>query len=166
MLADQRGGRLTHRRNCQRPEYPAGSVSPMGMRDSRPANEIAVGSCPRPESRMKVGRNLARPLHRDGLGQTGIDTSDPGGQWTPCLGIEVNDLRQRMNAGIGAPGADRRHTMAGKRRQGNFNQILDRVAGRLGLPTGKSGTVIGQTERQPHDRRRTTIRPPQSRSGR
>jgi hypothetical protein len=36
----------------------------------------------------------------------------------------------------------------------------------LGLPTGKSGTVIGQTERQPHDRRRTTIRPPQSRSGR
>lgn len=112
---------------------------------------------------MEVGGNLSRPLHRDGLGQSGIDTSDPGSQRARCLGIEVDDLRQRMNAGVGASGTDGRHPMAGKCRQGNFHQILDRIAGGLGLPTGKSGTIVGQTERHPHGRRRTTIRLPNAR---
>ena len=117
MLADQVGGRLTHRRDCQRAKNPAGAIAPMRMRHSRPTDEVAVGSCPRAESRMKIGRNFARPLHRDGFRQAGIDTSDPGSQGTRGLGIEVNHLCQRMNAGIGTSGTDGRHAVAGEGRQ-------------------------------------------------
>ena len=58
------------------------------------------------------------------------------------MGIEMNDLADRMNAGVGAPGTDRDDRMTGDERQRRLHGVLDRRRVRLRLPAGVLGAVI------------------------
>ncbi len=64
----------------------------------------------------------------------------------------MHDLRQRMNARIGAPGASRGNGLLRERCERFLKRILNRMAVRLRLPALPAAAVILQAERDSFQR--------------
>jgi hypothetical protein len=56
---------------------------------------------------MEIVADRLRPAYRDGRWQMSVDAAHPRGIRALHYGIEMNNLSQGMNAGIGSPGANR-----------------------------------------------------------
>ena len=72
-------------------------------------------------------------------------------------------LRQRMDARIGPPGAMHSHALGANPLKRAFQVILNRIAVRLALPSGKWRTVVGNDQLEP--RRHLIALEDSSRSG-
>ena len=106
---------------------------------------------------MEVTRHLVRPLHCDIARQKRIDAAHPSPGLAHGVGIEMHDLHQAMNAGIGTASAQggqaglagrgSQCTEFGKR---SFELVLHGLPGGLALPALVSLPVVTETERNPH----------------
>ena len=67
-----------------------------------------------------------------------------------AVGVEVDDLVDRVHAGVGAAGADRRDAMTGDLSECGLECVLDRAPIRLGLPAIEAGAVVLDAERDAH----------------
>src|SRR3569833_4612656 len=98
-------GRRLHTGGGERPLFPR---HPPGE-NSRPhfaiENHVAVTPACRREARVEAVFDLLRPLHADALGQIGVSAVDPGARAAYGISLEVNDLRRRLLAGVGAAGS-------------------------------------------------------------
>jgi len=81
----------------------------------------------------------------------GIGAAHPGVVGPLHATVEMRHLAQRMNTGVGAPGAGQPHTLAGDLCQRAFQRILQGIAMGLRLPTVKAGAVIFDAKRDSQD---------------
>ena len=114
VLAEQLRGRLAHRRDVQRRVVPA-RVARRQRRAHRPVHQhVAVGARARRIARMEIRRHALRPEHRHGFGQQRVHAAHPGRIGPFGLGVEVDHLRARVHAAVGAPRAG--HATPARRR--------------------------------------------------
>ena len=114
VLADQQRGGGAHRVAVQRAEDPAAQAC-LDRRTHRglPEQEgVATGTCA--VARVEVGRDGLRPLHGDVLGEIAVGAAHPRELLANDGGVEVDDLVQRVHAGVGPTGAHRRDDLAAR----------------------------------------------------
>ena len=86
--------------------------------------------------------HLDSPLHGNVLGEEGVGATYPGVGRTLQLGVEVNNLHQSVNTGVGAACTNGGHLLSSKAAQGRFEFVLYGVAIGLTLPASISLTVV------------------------
>ena len=91
---------------------------------------------------MEVVRDLARPKHRDRIGQQRIDAAHPRGRRTRRIGIEVNHLQAGMHTAVGPSGRRHAHRCAGDGAERRLERILYRAAAGLRLPAEEATAVV------------------------
>jgi hypothetical protein len=74
-----------------------------------------------------------------------VDSAHPRSQWTAGVGIEVDDLAERVHAGVSSTRTLRLHRMRGDLRQSAIDGVLDGAARRLRLPAAKIAAVVFDT---------------------
>ena len=67
------------------------------------------------------------------------------------LGVEVDDLVERVHAGVGAAGADRLERRGGERADRRVDVVLHGAAAGLALPAAVGAAAIGDAEGDSHD---------------
>ena len=100
---------------------------------------------------MESVRHWMCPLHCDVRRQKAVGAAHPGNQFALYIGVEMHDLHQCVNTGVGAPGAQSRNTLAGQFAERGFQLVLHRSARALALPAFVSLTVVADAEGQPHN---------------
>ena len=109
--------------------------------------QVAVTSGYRAETSMEFITHRPRPQYADTVGQQGIDAANPGAVRPGYVGIEMNDLVQRMYASVGAPRRRRPEGFPGDAGKRTLQDILHAAAGKLTLPAAKTAAVILHAER-------------------
>ena len=126
------------------------------------AVDLAAGG----EARMEAFRRAA-DLHdpefrREGgieRGQPAIRVAHPAESAKLVPGeLEVNGLPERMDPGVGPPGAVEDHSLADNGGDDVFERILHGVSSALALPPTESGAVIGDLEAEFHQESRGSFR--------
>jgi hypothetical protein len=100
-------GRTAHGVAVEAAKGPSGEAAFERRPHRRFEQQVCVAAPARAGPRVKALRNEAAPLHRDVGRQIAIGATRPGVGRARDLGVEMNDLVQRMDAGVGAAGADR-----------------------------------------------------------
>src|ERR1700722_17645015 len=93
---------------------------------------------------VKAMRHFAGPLQSDRRRELGIGAQHPGTRGANGVGIEVNDLTDRVHTAVGTAGADRDYRLAGHEGYCRLHRVLDRRRVLLRLPAGVSGAVVLQ----------------------
>lgn len=98
--------------------------------------------------------------HADAGGEFGVECGDPveGVHGEPGGGVEVGDLGEGVDAGIGAAGAVDAHGLLGDFGGGGLEEILNGVAAGLGLPAVVRAAVVGEGELEAHGGKRVRWR--------
>jgi hypothetical protein len=96
-----------HRLAIERAKGPAGEAALERGPHGRLEQQVVVAPADRGRARVEARGNEAAPLDGDVAGQVAIGAAHPAVERTLGLGVEVDDLVERMHAGIGAAGADR-----------------------------------------------------------
>jgi hypothetical protein len=109
--------------------------------------QIAITAREGNETGMEILGDGLRPADRDCLRQMRIGTTYPGLLGTFNRAVKMGHLGQRMHAGIGASGASQAQGRSGDFRQGALQDILQRIAMRLRLPTLERSTVVFDAQR-------------------
>lgn len=100
---------------------------------------------------VKAVGHVLRPLNGDVVGQETVGATHPGVGGAVQVGVEVHDLHQAVDPRIGTTGAQGAHAgHIAKGREGLFEFVLNRQAGRLALPALVGRAGVADTERQPH----------------
>ena len=143
VLADQVGGGAAHGLDLQRAERPA-HRAPVDRRfDGRFDDDVGVTPTSGEVARMEVVCHWHTPLDRDVARQVAVGAADPGERVTGAVGVEVDDLIEAVDTGVGAAsahGLDGRHRELGERL---FQVVLNRAAVWLALPAVVSGAAVG-----------------------
>src|SRR3569623_1442436 len=144
-------GRRLHTCGVERPVFPR---HPPGEK-SRPhfaiENHVAVTPACRREARVEFVIDSMGPLHADALGEIGVGAVDPGARAAYGVSLEVNDLRRRMHAGVGAAGAYHPHRPVRHLGERLFDAALHRAhPALLRLPAGKITAVVFDAEGDTH----------------
>jgi hypothetical protein len=95
---------------------------------------------------VKSGRPFARRQHADLGRQLGVEGADQRWRIDRPFERERGDLAERMDAGIGAPGARDRNVTILEFAQRRFEQTLNRGPDRLPLPADVIGPVVGEND--------------------
>ena len=99
---------------------------------------------------MKIADNRLRPQDARVLRQERVDAADPSRDWPLLGGIEVDDLRRRMDACIGAARRDRGDRLAGDLAKRALERVLHATPRRLRLPAAKYVAGVFDSERNAH----------------
>ena len=142
MLPEQGTCCRPHRLAVQGAKAPAHPTGVKGRAHLGLAQHIGVAPGQGLGAAMKTLGGGQRPLHRDVAGQLGVGASHLGMGVTLGLGVKVHYLHQRMYAGVGPSGAQRRNTLAGEGLEGRFQLVLNGFAAGLALPALVCTTVV------------------------
>ena len=93
------------------------------------------------------------PAQRDVLRQPGVGAEQPAAQRPDGGGVEVDDLAERVHAGLGAAGADDLHRVVGDEAERTLDLRLHRGGRRLPLPARVGGAGVLDACSEPHARR-------------
>ena len=97
----------------------------------------------RTASRIEAVTGKGAVEDRHGLGlEVKIDRRTHGSGWPVSYQIEMGDLSQRVDAGVGAPGAVYGHAFTRQAIDRLGQAPLHRDANRLHLPTHEGGAII------------------------
>src|ERR1051326_7898124 len=96
-----------------------------------------VGDRVAPEDAQRFREPRIRPAH------PGIGVADH-------VGIEVHDLRRRVDTRVGASGGSDFYLRVGETLEGIFEMILHAASGWLGLPSAEGRAVVFETEGYAH----------------
>jgi hypothetical protein len=127
---------------------PSRAITPERRANGRIQQHVPVspGSCAEAGIELIAGGDS--PAHRDRRRQKGVDASNPRARGPVGWGVELHDLLQGMNAGIGAAGAAGLHGVTGNLRQRGLDDVLQRGLAaeprRLRLPAAEAGAVVRQ----------------------
>jgi hypothetical protein len=148
--ADEARKGSRHRVGIQRPVVPA-DLAGEDRRTHRRVHQH-VGVVPRGggEAGVKVGGDRCRPLHGHRRRQVRVDAAHPRRQRARRRGVEVDDLRGRVDAGVGAPGRDAADALGGDLRQRRFEHVLRAAAAGLRLPAPERLARVLETQRNSH----------------
>ena len=155
MVADQRQRRGVHRLGVERP---ADLPRPAGIERKRRApvdDPIAVAPLDGGETGVEAVVNGLGIGHRDGPGfQMVVQRLSDAERFGVARDVEVDDLRQRMDAGIGPAGREGDDLLAAEFLDCFFQALLDRQAVVLALPADERTAVVfqGELEASGHDR--------------
>ena len=110
----------------------------------RPVQDlVAVVATGGYETCMEGVGHLLRPADAHIHRQVDVAAEHPGAHRTPGIGVEVDDLLQRMDAGIGTPGAMHGQPLVRHLGDGLLHTALDApYAGLLALPAMETGAVV------------------------
>ncbi len=125
VLADQAGGGFAHRVGIERRVAPAGPAGDHRRTHGVDVQRVEIGALEGAEARMEVVRHRPRPLDRDALRQERVRAAHPGEVGALEFGIEMDDLAERVHAGIRAPRDDRLHARLREFPQRAFENVLD-----------------------------------------
>ena len=140
----QRGG-AAHGGGIERVVRPAGAAGQQRRPYRRGGEQVAVAAGAGVETGMEMRVGFLHLQHRHAGGQQGVDAAHPCLLRAYGVAVEMDGLRQRVHAGVGAAGGGYRNGMAGDARERVFQRGLDggRVAG-LFLPAEKAAAVVGK----------------------
>ena len=98
---------------------------------------------------MKLRSNVFRPEQADVVWQQGIGAAYPLVAGAFNRGVEMNDLAQRVHAGVSATGGGDCDRVVRDRRKCLLQAVLNRASGGLELPAAEAGTVVLNTTLAP-----------------
>ena len=81
-----------------------------------------------------------------------VHAAHPRGHGPRGLGIEVDDLRHGMHAGVGTAGSDNADWVTGDLADGVLERILDATARRLRLEAAERASRVFDRQRDAHAR--------------
>ncbi len=124
VFADKHGARLLHRGKLKVVVNPA--HAPIHQRRTHPriTHHVHIAAGQRRETRMEIVGNGSHPLHRNAVGQQGIQAPHPGLGPAQRGGVDMHHLAQCMHAGVGAPRANRGDGLRHKAAQSRFQGVL------------------------------------------
>src|SRR5688500_17682290 len=99
---------------------------------------------------MKIIVDFARPEHTQVRSRQAVRAEHPRAFGPHRARVEMDDLGERVHAGVRATGSGRFDGMIGHAGQGAYELTLHRSRVRLLLPAGELGAVVLETERHPH----------------
>lgn len=134
----------------KRSEYPTHSVAIDAWSDCGSAKDVAVAAAHRAGTAVKVIWHHTRPLNRDVVWQESIGATDPGELVALKSRVKMDNLHQRMDAGVRAPGTYRGDRSATELGQSTFQNVLDCKPRRLALPALVRASAIANAQRKPH----------------
>ena len=106
-------------------------------------NAVAIRFSLCRKSRVERRGNKLAAHYANGWRQESVQRGDPPLRFIAAIGqIHVRALRQRMNTRIGPSGAMHPDRLGTDTQKSAFQMVLDRIAVRLTLPSGKRGTVV------------------------
>ena len=116
-------------------------------------DQVSIGTRDGTVARMEMPRDRCGVDETDIRRQVGIGTQHPGAGLAASQGIEMRDLRPRMHAGIGAPGADQGNRRIGNACERALQLSLHARRRGLRLPAGIGAPVVFDLQRDtPHAR--------------
>src|SRR5450631_437146 len=142
MLAEQRLRGAVHGCGVEVTVYPGAARALERRARAAIRNVVPIDPAQRAVPRMKPRRDRARPLHGDRGRQLGICPQHPGARGAHRRGVEVDDLTDGVNAGVGTAGANRDYGRAGDESNGILHRVLHGGRVRLRLPSGVPGAVV------------------------
>src|SRR3984957_20161108 len=138
--SDQQLRRLVHRAGVERVLHKPGAAEFERERRAAVDDAIEVIATNRAAPRVEAVHGRFDLEHRD---RTSDEMVVDRLAQAPCAPfpakIDMRDLPARMHARVGASGAVNGYRLPGQREKGLFEDLLDRGAVLLPLPTGKAG---------------------------
>ena len=149
--ADQVRGRFPHAFDVERAEHPAGASGQQRGRVGVVVQHVVIGARTGREAGVEVlafgvRRDHVRPAHDDRLGQERVRAAHPRLRGAVEVRVEMDDLLDGVDAGVGAAGARRRERRAGKFLERDLQLVLDRVARWLFLIPVPGGAHVLDTQ--------------------
>ena len=114
---NERAGGRSHCLGVERAEGPADQSGLERRSHCGFEQDVDVAPADRAGPRMEALGDEAAPLHGDVGGQIAVGTAHPGDRVALDRRVEVDDLVQAVDAGVGAAGADRPERRARERRR-------------------------------------------------
>ena len=147
MLANQILRRRPHRVEFERQMKPAYAGLIKRRAQSMVQQHVAVTALKGRVARAELRCHRLRPKHCRTRRQQRVGAPHPRRLRTLGIGIEMHDLFQRVHAGVGPAGTNRRHFFARDPGQRAFERVLHRAARRLRLPAAERGPVVFDSKR-------------------
>lgn len=129
-----------------------GSFRQEGREDGLETEVVGVGFGLGGKAGVKVVGHFFAFENTDGGREFGVERGNPV-EWVHrevVGGVEVGDLAEGVDAGVGASGAVETDRFFGDFPKGFFDEFLDGNAVGLNLPTGEGSAVIGDGEFEVH----------------
>ena len=125
-----------------------------GGEDGGGGEAVKVGFSGSGEAGVEVRGDFLGGEDADGGGEFGVEGGNPvvGVHGEVWWWVEVGDLAEGVDAGIGAAGAGESDFLVGfgDCGEGGFELVLDGVGVGLGLPTAVGGAVVGEGDFEAH----------------
>ena len=129
------------------------SPSGGGRRENgKGAEVVGVGLTGGLKTGVEIARDFLAFYDADGGRQLGVERGNPveGVHGEMARGVEMSDLAESVDSGIGAAGSVEAKGLFGDDGEGFFNALLDGVGIGLNLPTGVGSAVVGDGEFEAH----------------
>ena len=150
MFTDEESGSLFHGRTIQRPKHPAHPPGFDAGTDRGFKQEVEVAATHGAAPCMEVSGNRSSPLDGDVAREECIGAAYPGEGRPLAVGVEMHDLHQAVDTGIGSASTHGLDGRRGKSFQSRLQAILHRQARWLALPALVSPPAVADAQRQSH----------------
>ena len=152
VLTEQCLSRAVHGLGIERARDPGAAQALERGACARVQDVVAIDPADRGVPRMEPRSDLGGPFERDGRWQPGVGAEHPRARGAPCRRVEVDDLADRVNAGIGPSRTGRLDGCTGNEGQGALDRILEGRCVSLRLPARVIRAVVLDQSRDAQSR--------------